>query len=180
MSVMLLLRVRELYGRQDSVQTNSVVSLAADIVNERINTRIQMLSSVARTRANESTRDPRKVLDGLKDYIAFYQASKDEMDYKRISIADADGTVINPDGKGYNVYVYDSFQRALRGFSSTSSVMLDPAAKDRIQGTEFIAICVPIYMGAEVIGTLNAVIDVYKRQRLDRSRRLSYRRAPRR
>ena len=94
MSVMLLLRVRELYGRQDSVQTNSVVSLAADIVNERINTRIQMLSSVARTRANESTRDPRKVLDGLKDYIAFYQASKDEMDYKRISIADADGTVI--------------------------------------------------------------------------------------
>lgn len=160
MSVMLLLRVRELYGRQDSVQTNSVVSLAADIVNERINTRIQMLSSVARTRANESTRDPRKVLDGLKDYIAFYQASKDEMDYKRISIADADGTVINPDGKGYNVYVYDSFQRALRGFSSTSSVMLDPAAKDRIQGTEFIAICVPIYMGAEVIGTLNAVMGL--------------------
>ncbi|MFR5880805.1 MAG: hypothetical protein ACLUEQ_08375 [Cloacibacillus evryensis] len=79
MSVMLLLRVRELYGRQDSVQTNSVVSLAADIVNERINTRIQMLSSVARTRANESTRDPRKVLDGLK-IISPLPGIKDEMD----------------------------------------------------------------------------------------------------
>ncbi|MFR5880804.1 MAG: hypothetical protein ACLUEQ_08370 [Cloacibacillus evryensis] len=39
-------------------------------------------------------------------------------------------------------------------------IVMPYAAKDGIQGAEFIAICVPIYMGAEVIGTLNAVMGL--------------------
>lgn len=160
LGVMLLLRTKDLYMEQDDAQTHSVVSLAADIVNERINTRIQMLSSIARLRTNNENRTPRTVLTELQEHLLFYSRIKDRMNYKRFTIADENGDVVASKDKTYNIYVYDFFQQALRGFSSTSSVILDPSAKDRIQGTEFIALCVPVYMGARVIGTLNAVMGI--------------------
>ena len=159
LNVMLLLRIRELYLEQDYAQMHSVFSLAADIVNERINTRIQMLSSIAWLGNNNKEQDPSVALAELQERCRFYNRIKDRMNYKRFMIADEKGDVLTPEERGYNIYDYDFFQRALRGFSSTSSVILDPAAKERIHGAESIVLSTPVYMGAYVVGTLSAVMD---------------------
>ncbi|WP_455598907.1 bifunctional diguanylate cyclase/phosphodiesterase [Cloacibacillus sp.] len=159
LGVMLLLRTRELYMEQDDAQTDSVVSLAANIVGERINTRIQMLSSITRIHSGATIREPRRVLAELKERLMYYAKTKNDMNYKHLSVADADGEVTTPEGGSYNIGAYDFFQQALRGSATTSSVISDPSGDHRHCGG-FIAICVPVHMGAEVIGTLSTVMDL--------------------
>ncbi|MEG2183707.1 MAG: hypothetical protein RRY12_03430, partial [Cloacibacillus sp.] len=43
LAAMLLDRVQELYKEQDAAQNNSVLSLAVDIVNERIDSKLKIL-----------------------------------------------------------------------------------------------------------------------------------------
>ena len=69
LGIMLLLRTRDLYKEQDDAQTDSAVSLAANIVSERINTRIQMLSSITRIHSGAATQEPRRVLAELKERL---------------------------------------------------------------------------------------------------------------
>lgn len=158
---MLLLRTRELYMEQDDAQTDSVVSLAANIVGERINTRIQMLSSITRIHSGATIQEPHRVLSELKERLVYYAKTKNDMNYKHLSIADANGDVTTPEGSSYNIGAYDFFQQALHGSFTTSSVIQDPAAGGHKHGAGVIAICVPVHMGAEVIGTLSAIMDLH-------------------
>lgn len=159
LGIMLLLRTRDLYKEQDDAQTDSAVSLAANIVSERINTRIQMLSSITRIHSGAATREPRRVLAELKERLMYYAKTKNDMNYRHLFVADADGEVTNSEDCSYNIGDYDFFRQALRGSATTSSVISDPAGNHRHCGG-FIAICVPVHMGAEVIGTLSAVMDL--------------------
>ena len=156
---MVFSRMREIYKEQDGVQTTSTVSLAAEIINERINTRLQALRNMALF-GETKTRTPQSVRELLSALVTAQQAPQfGEMNASRYLITDEQGNLLFSN-KVLNIERSQFFYDAMRGFATTSSVLPPSTRPEERELKKIFALTVPVILGAKVVGTLSAVMNV--------------------
>ena len=150
LSIQLVDRLHGLYETQDMSQTQSQVTLAASIVNERINTRHKALNSAARFDDNSDV--PREELLRQVEHKLSKIAMRnyDDLTFSHIDVYDAEGHSICD---GHSAGNEKFFERAIRGFCTTSDI------RNR-DGKREISLAAPIYLGAQVIGAVDAAISL--------------------
>lgn len=153
-SFMLVRHIHGLFLYHDEAQKRSEVLLAANIVNERINTRLLQLQALARVPSDEEKPESRRhKFDRLS-------AETSDMDYVRISIADAEGRAITTDGHEYDISDNDLFYRAQRGFAHTSDVRIDDGAGMNSMQNDVVVFLAPMYKGASIVGAIAATMRI--------------------
>ena len=153
-------RVYEVLLEYDDEQNLSETAMAASIVNERVNSRLIQLRALAFTPTSDKS--------GVTNYERLQRLRERaaEMGYLRFSITNTDGLSVTTDGKTFNVGDEPQFRRASSSFSTTSSIFQDRLTDGRGVKTDIIVMEVPMYKGANIIGTLAAAMKINEAVRL--------------
>lgn len=148
--------IKFLFFSQADIQNRSMVSLAANIVDERINARLMRLQTIAQTPYSTKTHNVSE--NNTIKRLNYLKSEAEQMGYFGISLTDLEGNSISSNGDKYNVADNDQFQKALRGFTSVSNVeFYHPGWRNKKTAVIF---QVPDFTGAEVKGSLSAAIDI--------------------
>ena len=156
----LLGHVRSIFFSHADTQNQSVVSMAANMVNERIYAKLIQLQALAYTPSSQknlfSKENLNKRLEQLRPEAA-------KIGYDFIQLTDAEGNTVSTNGKKVDIVETDHFYRAIRGFTVISQVVSDDVTSTpRISAERIVFLSVPVFSGAAVIGVLTAVINVEK------------------
>ena len=153
-------RTHAMFAQFDDEQSRSETMMAASIVNERINSRLLQLQALAYVpKTDKSGAAAREKLDRLRDRAA-------EMGYLRFTITDTSGHGITTDGQTLNTGAEDQFRRASSSFATVSAVMTDRLRDADGNRNKIIVFEVPMYRGADIIGTLSASMKLSDAERL--------------
>lgn len=161
LAAMLLDRVQELYKEQDATQNNSVLSLAVDIVNERIDSKLKILGEAARFPFSPNETDT-YFLKSIAEKFADNEKLKRRIGCVGFILTDINGNLVTPHAKtafpAANLSSYDFIYRALRGFHAASDVV--EAVPGSGTKRHCILLSAPIYIGATNVGSLSAVLPL--------------------
>ncbi len=146
-----------LFIAQEDNQDRSSISLAAHIVDERINTILTDLQGLAH---HPSTYDISK--KNIEKSLKLLREETKKRGYLRMSLTDFNGNTITTNGQKFNIAENRQFQKTIRGFSTTSGITLKRMSDSPHPAKEAITFNVPVFMGATVIGVLSATIGLEK------------------
>ena len=135
----------------DTIQSRAMISLAANVVNERILSRLLRLQALTNIPSNSTSQDLNKILNELK-------AEVPRMGYLRIAVVSADGSAVATDGSRFNIAEEEQFKKASGGFMLTSDILTDRVKDNTHPSREIIVLEAPFYFGAEVRGTIAATM----------------------
>lgn len=156
----LLGHVRSIFFSHADTQNQSVVSMAASMVNERINAKLIQLQALAYTPSSKINFSNKESLISRLEQLR-PEAAK--IGYDFIQLTDSEGNTVSTNGEKVDIVETDHFYRAIRGFTVISQVVSNDVTKSpRLSGERIVFLTVPVFSGAEVIGVLTAAIDVQK------------------
>ena len=154
----LLDHVRVIFFSHTDTQNQSVVSLAANMVDERINTKLIQLQTIAYIPSSSAQKTPSKKL--LSEKLAQIKNETSKFGYHFIQLTDAQGASVSSDGKDIKITETEHFYKAIRGFTTITQITSNDVRDLPYKGKEgMIILSVPIFSGANVIGVLTAATD---------------------
>ena len=157
----LLDHVRVILFSHTETQNQSVVSLAASMVDERINAKLIQLQTLAYIPSSSLRNTSSKKL--LTNKLSQIKLETSKMGYHFIQLTDADGISISSDGNEIIVTGTKHFHRALRGFTTITQITGSEGRDSPYNGKEgMMILSVPIFSGANVFGVLTAAISPQK------------------
>lgn len=132
-----------------NVSMNKIVNDAADIVQEKINSKIYMAKSIAADETiNNMELNPEEKNERLSKYV-------NELGIRSIGMVSSDGTLISTDGYIGNIYERDYFKNAM---SNKETYISTPSfVKDTDEQIIFVA--VPLLNKDEAVGVLTCTFD---------------------
>lgn len=156
----LLDHARDIFFSHADSQNQSVIDLAANMVDERINAKLIQLQALAYTAASQTDyyRKPslNKRLEQLK-----YETEK--IGYNFIQLTDPDGNSVSSNGNIIKIADTEHFYKPIRGFLIISQILNDATKKETEEkNRDTLLLSVPIFSGADVIGVLTAKIETKK------------------
>jgi EAL domain-containing protein (putative c-di-GMP-specific phosphodiesterase class I)/GGDEF domain-containing protein len=153
-------RIHSIFAQYDDEQSRSETMMAASIVNERINARLLQLQALAYVpKADKSGAATNEKLDRLRGRAA-------EMGYLRFTITNTSGHGVTTDGQTLETGLESQFQRASSSFATVSAIMTDKLKDADGNKNKIIVFEVPMYRGADIIGTLSATMKLSDAERL--------------
>ena len=156
----LLGHVRSIFFSHADTQNQSMVSLAANMVNERINAKLIQLQALGYTSSSQKDLSEKDFLARKLEQIG---AEAFKIGYDFVQITDSMGNHVSTSGKKAKIVEAEHFFRAIRGFSAVSNILSDDMTETGgTSDNKVIVVSVPLFCGASVIGVLSAAIDVDK------------------
>lgn len=156
----LLGHVRSIFLSHSDTQNQSVVSLAAKMANERINSKLIQLQALAYTPSSQKDFFNKK---DLNRRLAQLIPEAAKIGYDFIQLTDSEGYSVSSGGNKVDIAEAGHFYRAIRGFTVISQISGDDITGTKISsGSRVVFLSVPVFSGAAVIGVLTAAIDVHK------------------
>ena len=157
----LLDHVRVIFFSHTDTQNQSVVSLTANMVDERINSRLIHLQTLAYIPSSSIRNTSNKKL--LSDKLAQIKTETSKLGYNFIQLTDAQGISVSSGGKEIKITETEHFYKAIRGFTTITQIIGNNSIDLPYKGKEgMIILNVPIFSGANVYGVLTAAIDSNK------------------
>ncbi|MDO5562114.1 MAG: EAL domain-containing protein [Synergistaceae bacterium] len=150
---LIVTHVHGVFLSHDATQNRSVVTLAANIVDERISSRLLRLQALTYIPSKTISQNMESVLNKLRDEAA-------RMGYFRISVVSVDGNATGTDGSKFNIAGDEQFQKVSGGFMLTSDIMLDRVKDPTKAFREIVVLEAPYYSGAQIKGTIAATIQL--------------------
>ncbi len=153
----LLDHVRLIFFSHSDTQNQSVVSLAANMIDERINSKLIQLQTLAYIPSSHARNAPNKKL--LADKLEQIKTETSKLGYHFVQLTDTKGFSVNTLGKNIKITGTEQFYRAARGFTAITQITGNDAADIPCSGKEgIILLSVPIFSGANIYGVLTAGI----------------------
>ena len=156
----LLDHLRSIFFSHADAQNQSVVSLAANMVDERINAKLIQLQALGYTASSQKDLSDKDLLIRRLEQIK-HEALK--IGYDFIQLTDQEGNYVSTSGKKAIIVEDEHFYRAIRGFSVVSNILSnDMTGTSGSSDNKMVIFSVPVFSGASVIGVLTAAINVDK------------------
>lgn len=156
----LLGHVRAIFFSHADTQNQSVVSLAANMANERINSKLIQLQALAYTPSSQKNFFNKK---DLNRRLAQLIPEAAKIGYEFIQLTDSEGYSVSSNGNKVDIVEAGHFYRAIRGFTVISQISSENiSGKPKRSGSRVVFLSVPVFSGAAVIGVLTAAIDIQK------------------
>ena len=157
----LLDHVRVIFFSHADTQNQSVVSLTANMVDERINSRLIHLQTLAYIPSSSIQNNTNKKL--LSDKLTQIKTETSKLGYNFIQLTDAQGVSVSSGGKEIKITETEQFYKAIRGFTTITQITDNDVRDLPYKGKEgMVILSVPIFSGANVLGVLTAAIDPKK------------------
>ncbi|MDD4159838.1 MAG: EAL domain-containing protein [Synergistaceae bacterium] len=155
----LLDHFKYIYFSHADMQNQSVVSLTANMVDERINAKLIQLQTLAYIPPSFRKNVP--VREVLAEILRQIRPKTEKIGYHFIQITDTNGIPVSSNGHNITIEETEDFHKAIRGFSSISQIFSDDTGKGPLYGKEGTAIIlsVPVFSGASVCGVLTAAVN---------------------
>lgn len=122
----LLGHVRSIFFSHADTQNQSVVSMAASMVNDRINAKLIQLQALAYTPSSQINFSSKESLISRLEQLR-PEAAK--IGYDFIQLTDSEGNTVSTNGKKVDIVETDHFYRAIRGFTVISQVVSNDVTK---------------------------------------------------
>lgn len=156
----LLDHIKSVFFHHADAQNQSVVNLAANIVDERINAKLIQLQALAYTPSSQKAMFNR---DNLRKKLEQLQPAAYKFGYHFIQLTDAEGNSVSSTGRKVNIESAGHFYKGLRGFSAISQIISDDIRfSDQSSKNGIVLFSVPVYSGASVVGVLTAAVNIEK------------------
>jgi len=156
-SWMLVGHVKSLFWAHSEMQNRALLSLAANVTNEHINTILTRLQGLAYLSSDMLSRNSGSA---SAEWNRRMRMEAQRLGFQNIAVTDLEGNTISTNGKRFripNIAENDLFRMSASGFSIVSGIVRDKITDDTLDnGHDSIIFQVPIFKGALVAGAMSA------------------------